>query len=80
MAIDAASAKWLSCGMVACSLIIVIGLNSAVSTGMELFRAGMRDARFSGSSVHIPSSFSIRFDADSDLTVKPLEVKVTGAE
>ncbi|MHC4877297.1 MAG: hypothetical protein ACYTGL_12450 [Planctomycetota bacterium] len=78
MSSNTSAAKWLSFGMITSSLILVMGLNSTVRSGMELLRVGLRDsAQFARSpQVHIPSSFTIRCDADADLNINPLEVRV----
>ena len=77
---SASSARWLCIGMVGSSLILVIGLNMAVSSGMELLRLGMRESRPSSRSIHIPSSFRISCDTDANLTIKPLDMRVNADE
>lgn len=77
---SASAARWLCIGMVGSSLILTIGLNMAVNSGMELLRVGMRDLRPASRSIHIPSSFRISCDTDANLTIKPLDVRVNTDE
>ena len=76
---SAAAVRWLCTGMVGSSLILSIGINAAVNSGMELLRLGMRESGASRS-IHIPSSFRINCDTDANLTIKPLEVRVKADE
>ena len=64
--------------MITSSLILVMGFHTAVTSGMDLLRVGLRDhAQFARSGqVHIPSTFTIRCDTDADLNIKPLEVRI----
>ena len=66
--------------MVGSSLILAIGLNMAVNSGMDLVRLGMRESAQFGHPIHIPSTFRISCDTDANLTIKPLEVRVKADE
>ena len=77
---SASAARWFCIGMIGSSLILSIGLNTGVNSGMELLRLGMREASMSSRSIHIPSSFRISCDTDANVTVKPLDVRVNADE